>query len=217
MVQKLLIKKTNKAGKPVITATRMLETMISNPRPTRAEVTDIANSIMDGTDAIMLSGETTKGKYPIEAVKTMATIAQKTEENIEYCRNSFIRSGSKRISLTDSVCHAAMTASYDLEAAAIIAPTNSGYTPIQLSKFRPKAPIIAAVHDERIARRLCLCFGVQSIKVPVIRNTDELIDLAIYAAKAQGYVYIGDTVVICAGIPSGDTTFTNMMKVHVVN
>ena len=216
IVQKMLIRKANLAGKPVITATQMLESMITNPRPTRAEVTDIANSIMDGTDAIMLSGETAKGKYPIEAVKTMSVVAKKTEENIDYSMIGAERTGKKNVSLTDSVCHAARTASMDLEAAAIIAPTHSGYTPMQLSKFRPKAPIIAAIHENRIARKLCVCSGIKTINVPVLQSTDELIELSIYAAKTQGYIRKGDTVVICAGIPSGSSSFTNMMKVHIV-
>lgn len=216
IIQKRLIKKANEAGKPVITATQMLESMISNPRPTRAEVTDIANSIMDGTDAIMLSGETANGRYPVEAVEIMATVAQKTEEHIRFSRSHPEIKQANRVSVTDSICHAATMASQDLGAAAIIAPTNTGYTAMQLSKFRPDAPIIAAVHDESIARKLSLGFGVHSIKIPVIYNTDELIEIASFAAKTQGYAKKGDTVVICAGIPSGTATFTNMMKVHVI-
>lgn len=216
LVQKQLIKKANDAGKPVITATQMLESMIQNPRPTRAEVTDIANSILDGTDAIMLSGETAKGRWPLEAVRTMAVVARKIEETIDFRQAGLHKEDLGKISLTDSVCHAASTAAMDLSAAAILAPTNSGYTARQLSKFRPKAPILAAVHDERTARRLCLCFGVDVLPIPLIQNTDELIAASIVTAKRQEYVRAGDTVVICAGIPSGKTSQTNMMKVEIV-
>ena len=216
MVQKFLIKKANDAGKPVITATQMLESMIVNPRPTRAEVTDIANSILDGTDGIMLSGETAIGRYPLEAVRTMAIVASKTEETIDFGRAGLHLYDIGNISLTDAVCHAASTASMVLSVTAILAPTNTGYTARQLSKFRPKAPILGAVYDERTARRLCLNFGVEALKIPLVQNTDELIAIAIITAKKRGYVKYGDTVVICAGIPSGQTSQTNMMKVEIV-
>lgn len=217
IIQKMLIKKANEIGKPVITATQMLESMINNPRPTRAEVTDIANSIFDGTDAIMLSGETAKGNYPVEAVKTMNVVATNTEAHMGSRKGGITLSELGHISLTDSVCHAASTASRDLEAAAIISPSNSGYTPKQLSKFRPKAPIIAAIHDDRTARRLCLSFGVESIKIPMIHNTDEIIEGSIKAAKEHNLIMPGDTVVICAGIPSGKASMTNMMKVEIIS
>lgn len=216
MIQKRLIRKANEMGKPVVTATQMLESMITNPRPTRAEVTDIANSILDGTDAIMLSGETANGKYPIEAAKMMVLVATNTEEQMTFRKNGITLAELGQISLTDSVCHAASMASRDLGAAAILSPSNSGYTPKQLSRFRPKAPIIAMVHDERTARRLCLSFGVESIMIPMIQTTDEIIETSIKVAKGKGVLKVGDTVVICAGIPSGKTSVTNMMKVDFI-
>lgn len=217
MIQKMLIKKANAAGKPVITATQMLESMIQNPRPTRAEVTDIANSILDGTDAIMLSGETAKGNYPLEAVKTMSLVAENTEAHMHVGKSGITLNELGHISLTDSVCHAASTASRDLGAAAILSPSNSGYTPKQLSRFRPKAPILAMVYDEQTARRLCLSFGVSSVMIPLIHDTDEIIELSIRKAKEKGFVQSGDTVVICAGIPSGKASMTNMMKVEIIS
>lgn len=216
MIQKKLIRKANEMGKPVVTATQMLESMITNPRPTRAEVTDIANSILDGTDAIMLSGETANGKYPIEAAKMMALVASNTEEHLTFRKSGITLAELGQISLTDSVCHAASMASRDLGAAAILSPSNSGYTPKQLSRFRPKAPIVAMVHDEKTARRLCLSFGVESIMIPMIQTTDEIIETSIKAAKEKGVLKTGDTVVICAGIPSGKTSVTNMMKVDFI-
>ncbi len=216
MIQKMLIRKANQFGKPVITATQMLESMIINPKPTRAEVADIANSILDGTDAIMLSGETAMGKYPIKAVKTMDSVAIATEAHEVAQSNKINQKTERSISLTDSICQAASVASHNLKAAAILTPTNSGYTPTQLSRFRPKAPIIAAVHDEIVARRLCLVHGVEIIMIHRVHDTDDLIDEVIMEAKMEGFLTDGDTVVICAGIPSGRSGITNMMKVDVV-
>lgn len=215
MIQKLLIRKANEMGKPVITATQMLDSMIRNPRPTRAEVTDVANSIIDGTDAIMLSGETAAGKYPIEAVKTMSSIAERTERELDYGKSLQGFSG-KKITVSTAISHSSCTTAFELQAAAIITPTQSGSTPRMVSKFRPKAPIIAATSVEHVMRKLCLSFGVYPVKVPFSEVTDEIIDISVNSAVTAGLVKSGDLVVITAGIPSGVAGTTNLIKVHIV-
>ncbi|MGE5679134.1 MAG: pyruvate kinase [Pseudomonadota bacterium] len=215
MIQKLLIKKANEIGKPVITATQMLDSMIRNPRPTRAEVTDVANSIIDGTDAIMLSGETAAGKYPVETVETMSRIAERTERELDYGKSLQGFSGRK-ITIATAISHSSCTTAFELQAAAIITPTQSGSTARMISKFRPKAPIIAATSDENVKRKLCLSFGVYPVSVPYSEITDEIIDLSVNSAVNAGLVKSGDLVVITAGIPSGVAGTTNLIKVHIV-
>lgn len=215
MIQKQLIKMANEMGKPVITATQMLDSMIRNPRPTRAEVTDVANSIIDGTDAIMLSGETAAGKYPIDAVETMASIAVRTERELDYGKSLQSFSGRK-ITVATAISHSSCTTAFELQAAAIITPTHSGSTARMISKFRPKAPIIAATSDERVKRKLCLSFGVYPVSVPHSDITDEIIELSVNAAVSAELVKSGDLVVITAGIPSGVAGTTNLIKVHIV-
>ena len=208
VVQKLMIKKCNEAGKPVITATQMLDSMIRNPRPTRAEVTDVANAIYDGTDAIMLSGETAAGKYPVEAVKTMATIAKRAEETMRNRRTKI----NKSKNVTDAISYATCTTAMDLDAKAILSSTASGHTARMVSKFRPDCPIIATTSDESVRRQLSLTWGV----IPVMRNksanTDQVIVNSIEAAKTAEYVNENDIVVITAG---GSET-TNLIKVETV-
>lgn len=208
MVQKMIIEKCNKAGKPVITATQMLDSMIRNPRPTRAEVTDVANAIYDGTDAIMLSGETAAGKYPVEAVKTMATIAKRAEETMRNRRTKI----NKSKNVTDAISYATCTTAMDLDARAILSSTASGHTARMVSKFRPDCPIIATTSDESVRRQLSLTWGV----IPVMRNksanTDQVIVNSIEAAKTAEYVNENDIVVITAG---GSET-TNLIKVETV-
>jgi len=215
MIQKYLIKRANEAGKPVITATQMLDSMIRNPRPTRAEATDVANSIIDGTDAIMLSGETAAGKYPIDAVRTMSSIAERTEKELDYCRSINGFSG-KEITVATAICHSTCTTAFELRAAAIITPTQSGSTARMVSKFRPKEPIIAATPYKNVVRRLCLSFGVYPLTIPYSVVTDEIIDFSVNAAVAARLVNIGDLVIITAGIPSGIAGTTNLIKVHLV-
>ena len=208
VVQKLMIKKCNEARKPVITATQMLDSMIRNPRPTRAEVTDVANAIYDGTDAIMLSGETAAGKYPVEAVKTMATIAKRAEETMRNRRDKV----NKSKNVTDAISYATCTTAMDLDAKAILSSTASGHTARMVSKFRPDCPIIATTSDESVRRQLSLTWGV----IPVMRNksanTDQVIVNSIEAAKTAEYVNENDIVVITAG---GSET-TNLIKVETV-
>ena len=208
VVQKLMIKKCNEAGKPVITATQMLDSMMRNPRPTRAEVTDVANAIYDGTDAIMLSGETAAGKYPVEAVKTMATIAKRAEETMKNKRDMI----NKSKNVTDAISYATCTTAMDLGARAILSSTSSGHTARMVSKFRPDCPIVATTSHESVRRQLSLTWGV----LPVIRekstNIDQVIVNSIEAAKAANYVSENDVVVITAG---GNGT-TNLIKVETV-
>jgi pyruvate kinase len=216
LIQKQIIKKCNIAGKPVITATQMLDSMIRNPRPTRAEVTDVANAILDGSDAIMLSGETAAGKYPIEAVKTMYNIAIKTEESLDYLEILKSKSIAKDISTTNAISKATCNTAEDLEADAIITATSSGYTSKAISKFRPRAPIIAATITKRVMRKLSLVWGVYPVESMQSEITDEVIDRSIHSAMKKGYIKEGDLIVITAGIPVGVSGTTNLIKVHTV-
>lgn len=216
VIQKELIKKTYRAGKRVITATQMLDSMIRNPRPTRAEVSDVANAIYDGTSAIMLSGETAMGKYPIEAVKTMASIAERTENDIDYVnrlKNSDFSSG---FDVTNAISHATCTTAHDLGAAAIIALTYSGGTARQISRFRPVCPIIAPTISEKARRQLNMSWGVIPMVSSVCANSDELFDKAVDDAERMNLVKNGDIVVITGGMPLGVAGTTNIMKVHLV-
>ena len=208
VVQKLMIKKCNEAGKPVITATQMLDSMIRNPRPTRAEVTDVANAIYDGTDAIMLSGETAAGKYPVEAVKTMATIAKRAEETMRNRRDKI----NKSKNVTDAISYATCTTAMDLEAKAILSSTASGHTARMVSKFRPDCPIVATTSNESVRRQLALTWGVLPLMREKSVNIDQVIVNSIEAAKTSNYVSKDDVVVITAG--GGETT--NLIKVETV-
>jgi pyruvate kinase len=194
----------------------MLDSMIRNPRPTRAEVTDVANAILDGSDAIMLSGETAAGKYPIEAVKTMYNIAIKTEESLDYLEILKSKSIAKDISTTNAISKATCNTAEDLEADAIITATSSGYTSKAISKFRPRAPIIAATITKRVMRKLSLVWGVYPVESMQSEITDEVIDRSIHSAMKKGYIKEGDLIVITAGIPVGVSGTTNLIKVHTV-
>ena len=216
IVQKNMIKLCNIAGKPVITATQMLDSMIRNPRPTRAEVTDVANAIFDGTDAIMLSGETAAGKYPVESVKMMAQIAKRTESAIDYRALLNSKLMDKQITVTDAISHATCNTALDLEASAIITATSSGYTARMVSKFKPQAPIIAATISERIRRRLCLSWGVETVLTEQLQSTDDVIDMSVQKALENNLIKRGDLVVITAGVPVGVVGTTNLIKVHIV-
>ncbi len=215
LVQKMIIRKCNNAGKPVITATQMLDSMIRNPRPTRAEVTDVANAIFDGTDAIMLSGETAAGKYPLEAVQTMVNIAETTEDALDYEAILREKGVGKEKSVTDAVSHATCTSAHDLGASAIITTTSSGYTARMVSKFRPKAPIIVATTSLKIARQMALTWGTYPMIIKEGYSTDEVFELAIHKALQTGYIKGGDLVIITAGVPVGVAGTTNTIKVHI--
>ena len=215
IVQKKIIEKCNKAGRPVITATQMLDSMIRNPRPTRAETTDVANAILDGTDAIMLSGETAAGDFPVEAARMMAKIAEKVEESIKVDE---VTSGRQRIikTVTDAISHATYTIARDLCAAAIITSTKSGYTARMVAKFRPQAPIIAVTPKEKVLKTLQIVWGVYPIKINEVISTDEMFREAISGALSSGIIKKGDLVVITAGVPVNVTGTTNLIRVHIV-
>lgn len=216
LIQKSLIRKCNIAGKPVITATQMLDSMMRNPRPTRAEVTDVANAILDGSTAIMLSGETAAGKYPVESVRMMYSIAVTTEESLNYPELLKSRSDMNELSTTNSIGKATCNTAQDLVATAIITATSSGFTSKAISKFRPKAPIIAATTTESVRRKLALEWGVYPVLSKLSTSTDEVIDNSISAAIDNGYAQEGDLVIITAGIPVGLAGTTNMIKVHTI-
>lgn len=216
VLQKILIKKCYNTGKMVITATQMLESMIHSPRPTRAETADVANAIYDGTSAVMLSGETAAGEYPVAAVQTMAKIAERAEQDINYRNRFFMRESSSLPDVTNAISHATCTTAYDLGAAAIITVTWSGTTARMLSKYRPDIPIVACTHLESTYHQLALSWGVTPLLVDVKDDTDELFAHAVEKAKSVGICKDGDVVVITAGVPLGITGTTNILKVHVV-
>ena len=215
-IQKDLIRKGYNAGMQVITATQMLESMITHIRPTRAEITDVANAIYDGTSAIMLSGETAAGKHPVEAVRTMALIAETTENDINYVNRLRARAEDKGKSITNAISHAACTTAHDLGAKAIVTVTKTGGTAKMLSKFRPACPIIGCTPNETVCRQMNLSWGVTPLMMDEKSSTDELLDGAIEAAESHGLLEKGDVTVITAGIPLGVAGNTNMLKVTVV-
>ena len=216
ILQKKLIKKAYLAGKQVITATQMLDSMIKNPRPTRAESTDVANAIYDGTSAIMLSGETAAGSYPVEALKTMVRIAERTEEAIDYIHRFQSRETIANFDVTNAISHAPCTPAHDLGASAIITVTMSGVTARQLSKFRPASPIVACTNRETVYHQLSLSWGVIPMQIETETDSESLFEHAVEAAQRAGLVHSGDLVVITAGVPLGVSGTTNMMKVDVV-
>ena len=216
LVQKSLIEKCNDLGKPVITATQMLDSMQRNPRPTRAEASDVANAILDGTDAIMLSGETAAGMYPVESVETMNKIAVRTEKAVDY--RSIVGKLSKKrdVNMTDAIGQAVAHTSLNLNIKAVIAPTESGHTARIISKFRPGVPIIGVTSSERPARKLSLVWGVYPIIGEKVSTTDEILETSIEESIQHGYTSHGDVVIITAGVPVGKAGTTNLMKVHVI-
>jgi pyruvate kinase len=214
LVQKRMIKKCNRAGKPVITATQMLDSMQRNPRPTRAEASDVANAIFDGTDAIMLSGETAAGKYPVESVQTMSRIAEKAESALEYREIFTKQSLAQQTTVTEAISQAVANSALDLDAKAIITSTESGYTARMVSKYRTKAPIIAVTPHAQVMRKLCLVWGVVPVQGEVAAGTDEMFRFAIEQSLKTGLVQAGDLVVITAGVPVGRSGTTNLIKIH---
>lgn len=215
-LQKTIIKKVYNSGKMVITATQMLESMTENPRPTRAEATDVANAIYDGTSAIMLSGETAAGKYPVESVRTMAKIAVETENDIDY-NGRFRRFQDQSIrNVANAISHATCTTAYDLEASAIITVTESGQTARMISKYRPEMPIVGCTVNEKAYRQLALSWGVVPILCESQKNADDLFEHAMERAKEEKLIADGDLVVITAGVPLGVPGTTNLLKVQTV-
>ena len=216
LVQKTMIEKCNRAGKPVITATQMLDSMQRNPRPTRAEASDVANAIFDGTDAIMLSGETAAGKYPVESVLTMSRIAERAESALHYREIFTKQANAQQTSVTEAISQAVANSALDLNASAIITSTESGYTARMISKYRPKSPIIAVTPVEQVMRKLQLVWGVIPAHGTSASTTDEMFDIAVNGAIGTGLVRLGDTVVITAGVPVGLSGTTNLIKIHTV-
>lgn len=216
ILQKKLITKAYNAGKQVITATQMLDSMMVNPRPTRAEATDVANAIYDGTSAIMLSGETAAGKYPVQAVKTMAKIAERTEQDIDYKGRFSKRQLTEQPDVTSAISHATCTTAHDLGAVAIITVSKTGQTARMISKYRPDCPIISGTTSQKVLRQMNLSWGVIPILVDEKTNTDELFEHVVNVAEQHELVKNGDLAVITAGIPLGVSGTTNMLKVHLV-
>jgi len=217
IIQKNIIKVASMAGKQVVTATQMLESMVHHPRPTRAEITDVANAIYDGTSVIMLSGETANGKYPVEAVKTMARITERTENDINYKKRFFIDNMYQDAhDITDAISHATCLIAYNLHAKAIITVTKSGTTAYMISRFRSDIPIIACTPDASVWRQMSLSWGVTGLMVGEERVMEVLFDRAINTAKHSGLVEAGDLVVLTTGIPLSQSGSTNLIKVtHV--
>lgn len=215
-VQKWIISKCNKARRPVITATQMLESMMVNPRPTRAEISDVANAILDGTDAIMLSGESAMGKYPVESVQTMARIAITIEETLDYGKLLAQQGLHREVTITEAISHATVGVAHELDVAAIVCPTETGFTARMISMYRPKAPIIAAIGDHKKIGRMCLLRGVYPIKGQKGEHTDDYVYNAINSAQNNFMLNEGDLVILTAGVPIGKTGTTNMMRVVTV-
>ena len=215
VLQKMIIKKVCEAGKVVITATQMLDSMMKHPRPTRAEATDVANAIYDGTSAIMLSGETAAGMYPAEALKTMVRIAVRTEQDINYLQRFRQRYSLSNPDVTNAISHATCTMSADLNAAAIITVSKSGRTARMVSKYRPCSPIVGGCVTEKVYRQLGLSWGVVPLLLEEKSQAEELFDYAVDAAEGAGLISKGDIVVLTAGVPLGVSGTTNLIKVQV--
>ena len=216
ILQKTMIKKTSMAGKPVITATQMLDSMIRNPRPTRAEVSDVANAVFDGTSCVMLSGETASGKYPLEAVQTMVDTIRAAELATDYWgrfRRFEFKPGRD---INDAVTHASCQTAMDLEADAILTPTQTGHTARMISRFRPARPIVAFTTTERARRQLAISWGVRPLLAGYVDSTDRLFSMCVQSALKEGAVESGQMVVITAGIPIGLEGSTNLIKAQVV-
>ena len=215
-IQKTIIDRSFSFGKPIVTATQMLDSMIVNPRPTRAEISDVANAIYDGTSAIMLSGETAAGAYPVEALKTMSAIAERTEQEGFHLRSRTMDSNPGKISVSDATAHAACLTARDVNAAAIVTVSESGTTARLLSKYRPQQPIIACVMREQVQRQLSLSWGITPLMMSLAHSTDELIEMSTALAKENGYLHDGELAVVTAGVPVGVSGTTNMIKIHMV-
>ena len=216
-IQKNVIDRSFSFGKPIVTATQMLDSMMVNPRPTRAEISDVANAIYDGTSAIMLSGETAAGAYPVEALKTMSAIAERTENEPHYRDERFKDAAHGQISVSDATAHAACLTARDVNAAAIVTVSESGNTARLLSKYRPTQPIIACVMNEQVQRQLSLSWGITSLLMGPAKSTDELIEMSTALAQKNGYLHNGELAVVPAGVPVGVSGTTNMIKIHMVD
>ena len=215
-IQKSVIDRSFSFGKPIVTATQMLDSMMVNPRPTRAEISDVANAIYDGTSAIMLSGETAAGAYPVEALKTMSAIAERTENEVHYRDNRLVDASKGQISVSDATAHAACLTAKDVNASAIVTVSESGNTARLLSKYRPAQPIIACVMNEQVQRQLAISWGITPLMMALAHSTDELIEMSTSLAKENGYLHDGELAVVTAGVPVGVSGTTNMIKIHMI-
>ena len=215
-IQKSVIDRSFSFGKPIVTATQMLDSMMVNPRPTRAEISDVANAIYDGTSAIMLSGETAAGAYPVEALKTMSAIAERTENEVHYRDNRLVDASKGQISVSDATAHAACLTAKDVNASAIVTVSESGNTARLLSKYRPAQPIIACVMNEQVQRQLAISWGITPLMMALAHSTDELIEMSTNLAKENGYLHDGELAVVTAGVPVGVSGTTNMIKIHMI-
>lgn len=214
LVQKKIVEKCNRAGKPVIVATHMLDSMQVNLRPTRAEVSDVSTAVLQGADVVMLSGETAAGKYAIESVRTMAKVTEKVESEMDYTEQFTTRKAHQTTNITEVISQAAVSSSFELNAKAIITPTESGYTARMVSKYRPKAPIIAITQHPDVFRQLCLLWGVIPVLGDNVLNTDDMFDSAVKNSCQTGLIHKGDYVIISAGVPIGTAGTTNLVKVQ---
>jgi len=215
-LQKQMIRKGLQAGKPVITATQMLDSMMRNPRPTRAEVSDIANAVYDGTSCVMLSGETAGGKYPIESLAAMAEIVQETEGAIDYWRKFEKQQVVTASNINDAITHTCCLTARDLNATAILAASSSGRTARMICRFRPACPVAALTMQEKVRRQLAICWGVVPFLTGEVNSTDRIFSLTAEVAMKEGLVQPGDTVVITAGVPLGKSGSTNLIKAQVI-
>lgn len=216
VIQKMIIKKVYEAGKQVITATQMLDSMMKHPRPTRAETADVANAIYDGTSAIMLSGETAAGKYPVESLQTMVRIAERIEQDVDYRKRFFIHDRKANPDITDAICHATCTTAHDLNARAIITVTKSGRSARMISRYRPGCDIIGCAITEKVSRQINMSWGVTPVLLKEKEEVFELFDYATEACLERGLVEKGDVAVFTSGVPIGISGTTNMIKVQVV-
>jgi len=216
MIQRQMIEKCNRAGKPVIVATHMLDSMQVNPRPTRAEVSDVANAVIQGADSVMLSGESAAGKYPVESVATMSNIALKAESMLDYKAEFLQRTRYQPATTTEVISQAVVSSSLELGVKAILTPTESGFTARMVSKYRPQAPVVAIAYDDKALMRLCLLWGVVPVKGSKELSTDALIAAAVGHGRDSGLIASGDHVVITAGTPMGKSGTTNLIKIEQV-
>ncbi len=216
IVQKMIINKVYEAGKQVIIATQMLDSMMKNPRATRAETADVANAVYDGTSAIMLSGETAAGRFPLEALKTMVRIAERTEQDVDYKKRFYGRERVANPDVTDAICHATCTTAYDLNASAIVTVTKSGRSARMISRYRPACDIIGGSTSEKVCRQINMSWGVVPVLLEEKKEVFELFDHVIETARSKGYIASGDMVVITSGLPIGISGTTNMIKVETV-
>ena len=217
ILQKQMIRKGLQAGKPVITATQMLDSMMRNPRPTRAEVSDVANAVFDGTGCVMLSGETAGGKYPVEALTAMVTIVTEAEQSIDYWRQFQKQRIIPASNINDAITHTCCLTAMDLNAKAILAATSSGRTARMICRFRPACPVAALTMHEKVRRQLAICWGVIPFLTGEVNSTDRIFSLSAEVARKEGLVRNGDTVVITAGVPLGKSGSTNLLKAQVID